>query len=85
MAAWTEARLQKLFDDYNQRYWQGRLPAYRVRIDTSNRGAECDRDERVNWMSLDSGDPRVVLLHEMAHASPRRGSSGHGLVWQKRS
>jgi hypothetical protein len=82
MAAWTESRLQKLFEEYNRRYWQGRLPVYRVRIDTSHRGAQCDRDERVIWMSLDCDHPRIILLHEMAHASPRRGSSGHGRVWQ---
>lgn len=33
-------------------------------------------------MSLDSDDPRVTLLHEMAHASPLRVSGGHGPVWQ---
>jgi hypothetical protein len=80
---WTDKRLRDLFERYNQIYWRGALPRYRVvetklsqarcvgRCDWRKRTIEIDTDEH----NSDRG-VRATLLHEMAHAAARGG--GHG-------
>jgi len=72
---WTEERLQRLFDDYNRRYWRGRLPRYNVVISDTYWGSACDRRNRqvffhpVVFERSSERQVRETLLHEMAHAA----------------
>lgn len=78
-------RVKRMFRYYNRRYWQGRLPDYRIRFERlpiSARGemlAWCDTRRHILRF-----DPtkihterrwRKTLLHEMSHVLSR---AGHG-------
>ena len=72
-------KLQALFEHYNRRYWQGRLPRYTVRLSDKS---SCDKRKRtiyINPSSLAGVSTGSVLLHEMAHAAVKKG--GHDDVW----
>ena len=76
---------QRLFDDFNARYFDGRLPSYRVRVlrrvsDLGHAGLITRRERRMDL--LDTGDTRAMtatLLHEMAHAAT---NDNHGPRWR---
>src|SRR6516165_10439346 len=79
-------RLQRLFDRYNQLYWRGKLPAYRV-LDSKLESAlgDCDWSRR-RIIKIDvqahasNRELRSTVLHEMCHAAAQeRGSRGHDL------
>jgi hypothetical protein len=80
---WTEERLQDNFARYNRRYWQGRLPAYRLVIATmSDAMGLCDSTQKVITIDVErhksDREVRSTVLHEMAHAAADiRGSRGH--------
>jgi len=44
---WTEKRLARLFQRYNKKYWNGKLPEYSVKIDTTFPGAFIQRKNRL--------------------------------------
>jgi hypothetical protein len=82
---WTEARLQRLFDRYNKRFWRGKLRGYTVGTkDLSGEGemGVCDCKRRA--ISIDVAahrsdrEVRATLLHEMAHAAAPNGYPAHG-------
>ena len=71
----TEQDLALLFADFNGRYFGGRLPPYRVRLEQSIPGARSsvsgrvDSAGRVIWLRA-TDDVRALesaLLHEMVH------------------
>jgi SprT-like family len=77
--------LNPLFDDLNQRFFRGRLPAYRIqftRFEIPGKKGECDNDRRMIMLSREPKDDpdglRQWLLHEMCHI----GSPGHGRRFQ---
>ena len=80
-----ETHFQRLFDDFNTCYFDGRLPSYRVRV-LARIGGLChagqiDRRER-NIDLLNNGDTKMMiatLLHEMAHAA---ANDYHGARWR---
>src|SRR5271165_3590458 len=71
---------QALFDRYNRRFWQDRLPHYTVLVTDKYTGGRCDERRRVIYIHPSSpmGLSRT-LLHEMAHAAT---NGGHGKRWQ---
>ncbi len=81
---WTDKRLERLFARYNFRYWEGKLPSYSVRVDSTYKGCYCEKRTRTITMNVESlrsyREIRGVLLHEMAHAAVR--VVGHGAIWQ---
>ena len=71
---------QSLFAEYNQLYFGGRLPRYKVLL-TNVLNPDCGRCERRKrriYMNPDNDDVSVILLHEMVHAAAGRG---HGKKW----
>lgn len=80
---WTDSRLARLFDRYNRRFWNGRLPKYSVIASDLYRGGLCKKRERQIFINLDTfrsdKEIRATLLHEMAHAATR---DSHGKYWQ---
>lgn len=81
---WTEARLKRLFDRYNRKFWRGRLKSYTVRVkDLSGRTmATCD--DKLCALFIDAAkhktdrEIRATLLHEMAHAATPKDYPAHG-------
>lgn len=79
--------LTKLFDDLNERFFDGKLPRYTV-CETSGSpipsfGAGlCCHERQVIYLrpDLDPGSQREVLLHEMCHI----GVTGHGQQFKAR-
>jgi predicted SprT family Zn-dependent metalloprotease len=78
-----DKRLNQLFQRYNQLYWSGKLPKYRIvdaptlrclgRCDLRRRTIEIDVPKHKSEREL-----RSTLLHEMCHvAAHRKGSRGH--------
>jgi hypothetical protein len=78
-----DKRLNQLFQRYNQLYWSGKLPKYRIvdaptlrclgRCDPRRRTIEIDVSKHKSEREL-----RSTLLHEMCHvAAHRKGSRGH--------
>jgi hypothetical protein len=63
--------LQSLFAEYNQRYFGGRLPRYKVLL--TNDHSRWEGRKRKIYINPDQGDVSVILLHEMAHAAVGRG------------
>ena len=80
---WTDDRLARLFDRYNRRFWNCRLPKYSVIASGLYRGGLCKKRERQIFLNLDTfrsdEEIRGSLLHEMAHAATR---DTHGKYWQ---
>jgi hypothetical protein len=73
--------LQSMFDRFNQRYWCGRLPRYRV-IQSDRFGGRgmCRRRQKTIHIAdgLCRKEAEITLLHEMCHAATR---GGHGNAW----
>ncbi len=67
--------LQTLFDEFNRRYWKGRLPRYLVRRQSKIKDGDleglgvCNHQKKriVIKSSLEEDVLREVLLHEMVH------------------
>lgn len=82
----TQQQCQELFDTYNQQYFGGRLPPYRIVSSILNDDSTCRLDGECRKETLEihlrtalqDSDVPIVLLHEMAHAASR---SGHGKQW----
>ena len=68
---------QSLFSEYNQRYFGGRLPPYKVLPTTCV--SRCEWSKRKIYISPSKEDVSVILLHEMVHAAVGRG---HGRVFR---
>ena len=68
-------RYQALFDEFNARYFHGRLPPYRILVveHIPGRGGPSGLHQRTHKRILirhsDDDDTIVTLLHEMAHAA----------------
>ena len=79
-----DRRLSRLFQRYNQLYWSGKLPVYRI-VPVSDLGSFLGRcDARTRTIEIDvakhksARELRSTLLHEMCHvAAHRNGSRGH--------
>ena len=75
---------QRLFDQYNAKYFAGRLPRYQIlRTERYGKGDHglCRKKQREIHLGTLLRGARLgeVLLHEMVHAATR---SGHGRAWQ---
>src|ERR1035437_2198605 len=68
--------LQSLFTEYNQLYFGGRLPQYKVLLTKDH--SHIERRKRKIYINLDKEDASVPLLHEMVHAA---AGLGHGRRW----
>jgi len=71
---WTNRRLERLFLRYNKRYWEDRLPHYKVAIRKMRDALGlCKLSIRKIYIDTNhiSSDRMIhsVLLHEMAHAA----------------
>ena len=77
--------LRKLFVDFNERYFDGKLPAYSVRvvdrITKLGESGRCISKRKLIEIAKGQSDSQTVstLLHEMAHAVT---SGGHGKRWK---
>jgi hypothetical protein len=78
-----DKRLSQLFQRYNQLYWSGKLPEYRI-VDAPTLGCLGRCDPRRRTIEIDvqkhksERELRSTLLHEMCHvAAHRNGSRGH--------
>ena len=67
---------QSLFAEYNQLYFGGRLPRYKVLL--TNDHSPCERRKRKIYINPDKEDVSVILLHEMVHAAV---GFGHRKKW----
>ena len=73
MTKWTEARLNRLYSLYNEKYWDGSLSRFEVKIGKPSQSAVglCDLDARTIVLDLRAhrtdSEIRGTLLHEMAH------------------
>jgi len=81
----TQQQCQELFEAYNQRFFGGRLPTYRIvlsdRFVAGPKGL-CRKKEREIHLGtgLRGTDLPRLLLHEMAHAA-FVARAGHGKQW----
>ena len=85
--------IQRLFDRYNRRFWEGRLRGWTVdEVDCSDLPADqhgeygaCDNEMREIFIQigLPPTEKRKTLLHEMCHAATGRHGESHGQSWQK--
>src|SRR6266576_2871566 len=91
---WQQMNVQKLFERYNRRYFEGRLRGWTVdEVHCSDLPAgshgeygACDNTAREIFIQirLSPAEKRKTLLHEMCHAAaPETGNECHGRVWQK--
>ena len=84
MQTWTAARLRRLFDRYNSKFWNCRLQNWEVTFSESCPGlmGHCDDEtKRISIrLSVHTNDRgvRATLVHEMAHAAT---SGDHDEVW----
>ena len=73
---WTDTRLQKLFEYYNRRFWNGKLPRFTViRVSDQEYKVYISFKEkliRVSTNGRSDRDIRSTVLHEMAHLATRR-------------
>jgi hypothetical protein len=74
-----DTELDVLFDELNTRFFDGRLPKYRVRWCAPHGREHGFIDEAAATICIcDPPDVRVTLLHEMCHI----GTAGHGRVFR---
>jgi len=79
-------QLRKLFQEFNQRYFGGRLPAYRIRVvdHISWLGTEgrCLKKRKLIQVQRAIPEDRAasLLLHEMTHAAT---NGDHGMPWKR--
>ena len=79
-----QPQCQELFDTYNQRFFDGRLPPYRIILSDpygSGMHGICRKKQREILLRTNLRDKELplVLLHEMGHAAVPK--SGHGKLW----
>ena len=80
---WSEERLERMFERYNRKYWNGQLPAYGLVISVMTHAlGRCDSKRRIIRIDVEAHksdrEIRSTVLHEMAHAAGSlRGSRGH--------
>ncbi len=77
----TEAN--RVFDEFNRRYWRGRLPKYRVIRRAQVLGRALGRCYNLTQTillrkDLSDEDVRLTLLHEMCHIGPDVRGDVHG-------
>jgi len=84
MTKWTEARLNRLYSLYNEKYWDGSLSRFEVKIGKPSQSAVglCDLDARTIVLDLRAhrtdSEIRGTLLHEMADVAAGHGGFVHG-------
>ena len=82
--------VQKLFERYNRRFWEGKLAGWTVsEVHCSDGGPRGDLGHTDNeaqeifiQIGLPSAERRDTLLHEMCHAATPSDLC-HGDLWQK--
>jgi hypothetical protein len=78
----TNTEAQALFHDFNQRYFDGKLPRYRVEV-VEQLGVlvagQIEKKQRCILLLASALEPLATLLHEMAHAATNKF---HGTQWQ---
>ncbi len=79
VSPWTQRRLQRLYDRYNAKYWDGALPTHAVVLGPCDALGRCD--PRRKLVTIDAAihrsdrAVRSTLLHEMCHVAT--GQGGH--------
>jgi SprT-like family len=82
-------QLRALFQEFNRQHFDGRLPAYAIRvperIPSRTHFDPCGRFNRKRRLieiarDLPDGEAISTLLHEMAHAAT---GGGHGSTWKR--
>jgi hypothetical protein len=78
-------QLRSLFKQFNEQYFDGRLPAYAIHVvpcmTSLNESARCLKKRRLIEIRCMSDENQTgILLHEMAHAAT---SEHHGTRWKK--
>ena len=79
-------QLRKLFHEFNERYFEGRLPDYRIRvvpyINRLGKSGHTDQKRKLIriLIGLSDEDAKSTLLHEMAHAAT---NEDHATAWKK--
>jgi hypothetical protein len=73
---------QKLFDQFNRRYFGSRLPRYEIITDGPYYGGRCEPWNHRIYVTVKKSRFVVTLLHEMAHAAVYPNEN-HGPVWQR--
>lgn len=78
----TRTSVSQLFDEYNRRYWRGRLPRYRVirRALPPDLLGRCSDARRTILLQkdLEPERMRLTLLHEMCHIGAVGPGFDHG-------
>jgi hypothetical protein len=74
---WTDQRLQRLFEHYNQIHWRGKLSGYRVVLTHLDCMGMCEWNKRLIEVDPDrhtsDRELRSTVLHEMSHAASKSG------------
>jgi len=85
ISVWTESRIRRIFDRYNDRYWRGRIPRYNVVLGGENPtgpfGFWDPRRKIIRIFPASHKNDAVIrstLLHEMVHAHLKREARIHG-------
>jgi hypothetical protein len=74
--------LHKLFEDFNVKYFGGRLPPYKI-VRNAIVGARCERRQRriIFGHDVSSTDIPAILIHEMTHAAT---TDRHGRTFNRK-
>ena len=74
--------LQRLFEQFNTKYFGGSLPAYKV-VRKAIVGARCERQQRriIFGHDVSSNDIPAILIHEMTHATT---TDRHGRMFNRK-
>jgi len=69
--------LRKVFDEFNSKYFEGKLPQYRIRVKRLGAAdGRVNRSRRLIWIGVrESHSQQETLLHEMVHGV---AGNGHG-------
>src|SRR6267378_2497313 len=88
MTRWTQRRLDNVFREYNERYFDGRLKEWGAAIASPNALWVGFCEFKLKQLMVvtdtlpDDSEIQSTLLHEMAHAAARR--AGHGYAfWEQ--
>lgn len=82
---WTHQRIQRLFNRYTKRFWQGKLAGWTVDTSGDHPGAFGYCNPNTHRISVRLGthetdrEVKATLVHEMAHAAT---NGAHGRKWR---
>ena len=77
--------LHALYQEFNQQFFSGRLPDFRVRVSLAvDGGGVCYPKRRIIFMcpNTNPDETRKILLHEMCHIETLGEENSHGPAFQ---